>query len=247
MFDPPRQIRMRHPFQPVLAASFALIAALASPLAHAGRPLQTEDAGVLERGACEVEGVASRVSLAGEHATGQSLQLGCGVGYSSQLALAAIRARALGETATGWALGGKTELWRGAGNEPAALALAYGLAWERGGGQGLRHAASGVRAVYSRPMGPGVFHANLGYDRDEIAREGATVWNLAWEHEGYDVGGIRLAPMAEVFGAEGESAWWNLALRATVVPDKIYIDGSYGRQSGDGRPKLFTLGFKFAF
>ena len=247
MFDPPRQIRMRHPFQPVLAASFALIAALASPLAHAGRPLQTEDAGVLERGACEVEGVASRVSLAGEHATGQSLQLGCGVGYSSQLALAAIRARALGETATGWALGGKTELWRGAGNEPAALSLAYGLAWERGGGQSLRHAASGVRAVYSRPMGPGVFHANLGYDRDEIARDGATGWNLAWEHEGFDVGGVNLAPMAEVFGSEGESAWWNVALRATIVPDKFFIDGSYGRQNSDGRPKLFTLGFKFAF
>lgn len=230
-----------------MAAALAVTAALASLPAQAGRPLQTEDAGVLERGACEVEGVGSRLSLAGVHATGQSLQLGCGIGYASQLALAATRARALGETATGWVLGGKTELWRGDGKEPAALTLAYGLAWERGGGQGLRHAASGVRAVYSRPMGPGVFHANLGYDRDEIARDSATGWNLAWEHEGFDVGGIKLAPMAEVFGAEGESAWWNLALRATVVPDKFFIDGSYGRQSGDGRPKLFTLGFKFAF
>ena len=130
------------------AVAAALITALP---AHAGRPLQTEDAGVIVRGDCEVEGVAARVSLAGQHGTGRSLQLGCGIGADTQLALAATRASAAGETVSGWALGGKTALWRSAGDEAPAFALAYGAAWERAAGQGLRHSMSVVSAVYSAP------------------------------------------------------------------------------------------------
>lgn len=226
------------------AAVAALITALP---AHAGRPLQTEDAGVIAHGDCEVEGVAARVSLAGQHGTGRSLQLGCGIGADTQLALAAARASAAGESVNGWALGGKTALWRGAGDEAPAFALAYGAAWERAAGQGLRHSASVVSAVYSMPLAQGTLHANLGVEHDEAARDTATVWHLAYEHAGFDVGGIRLAPMGELFGARGESAWWNLALRATLVPDRFFVDASIGRQLGDGRPRLVTLGFKFAF
>lgn len=222
--------------------ALVLLAACATHWAHAGRPLQTEDAGVLARGGCELEGVAARLSLDGAHANGQSLQVGCGVGAATQLALAATRARAEGQSASGWALDGKTELWRGPGDAGAAFTLAYGAAWERS-----RLASTGLRAVFSQPLERGSVHANLGVERDVMAGERSTVWNLAYEHEAPDVGGVKLAPMAEIFGARGEAAWWNLALRATVLPDKLFIDGSYGRQSGDGKARLVTLGFKLAF
>lgn len=57
-------------------------------------------------------------------------------------------------------------------------------------------------------------------DRGDCEVEGvsATVWAPAHEHEGFDAGSVKLPPMAELFGAKGESAWWNLALRATLVP-----------------------------
>ena len=230
-------------FQTLVRPAALLLASLLPAAALAGRPLQTEDAGVLERGACEVEGAAARVTLAGAHADGRSLQLGCGIGLNTQLALAATQARAAGVRANGQALGGKTGLWQGEGSDnAAALTLAYGAAWEES-----QRIGSFVRAVYSRPLGAGTLHANLGVERDDVARDNATVWALAYEHEGFDAGGVRLQPMAELFGAKGESAWWNLGLRATLLPEKFFVDASWGRQTGDGRLRLVTLGFKIAF
>ena len=71
---------------------FACTAALHSSPALAGRPLQTEDAGVLEPGACEIEGATHRLSAAGERSTESHIQWGCGIGWTSQIAVAASKA-----------------------------------------------------------------------------------------------------------------------------------------------------------
>jgi hypothetical protein len=232
---------------PLLTTLFAAACALAIPAAQAGRPLQTEDAGVLERGSCELEGVQARLREQGISTTGQSLQVGCGIGLNTQLAVASSRSKVEGFRATGLALGGKTELWRGAGEDAAAFTLAYGVEWDKPAGEKRQRSASVLRAVFSQPVPGGSVHANLAAERDEIAKERSTSWALAYEHEGFDAGPIKLAPMAEVFGTRGESAWWNLALRATLIPEKLFVDGSYGRQSGGNKPSFVTLGFKFAF
>lgn len=68
-------------------AATALAMAVAAP-SHAGRPLQTEEAGVFERADCELEGASARLKLSGLSAREHSLQIGCGVGAATQLALA---------------------------------------------------------------------------------------------------------------------------------------------------------------
>lgn len=78
--------------------------------AQAGRPLQTEDAGVLERGACELEGATQRVSVDGARATEHALQFGCGIGLESQVALNASTAKDGSDRSRGLALVGKTGL-----------------------------------------------------------------------------------------------------------------------------------------
>jgi len=58
-------------------------AGLAPLPALAGRPLQTDDAGVLKRGACELEGASTRLSAPAGSTRDNALQLGCGVAASS--------------------------------------------------------------------------------------------------------------------------------------------------------------------
>ena len=212
--------------------------------AQAGRPLQTEDAGVLDRGACEVEGAVARLSAEGTTASERALQIGCGLGWNSQLALGAASVKDGGDREKGLALAGKTALWTGPGDDPAALSLAWGLQWLKADGDTWRHAGSDLNLVYSRPLAAELtLHANLGHARDRAGRQDSTSWAVALEHAGFG----SLAPMAEVFGDDRQAPWWNLGLRWTAVPERVDVDLSYGRQMVGGRPRLVTLGFKFAF
>jgi hypothetical protein len=225
----------------------ALLASVLPQAAHAGRPLQTEDAGVLDRAACEVEGFTARASAFGTALRENSLQLGCGVGASTQVAAAVARAKAEGASARGFELNGKTRLWQGAAakdSEPPALTLAYAIGWARASGDKTRHAATALNLAYSRPLGDEwTTHANLGHARDEIAKSRATTWGLALEHAGFGA----VAPMAELFGDDRDAPWWNLGLRVTALPEKVFIDASYGRQIVSGKPTLWSVGFKVAF
>jgi hypothetical protein len=232
---------------PTLTLVAALLGSLLPPAAHAGRPLQTEDAGVLERAACEVEGFTARASAFGASVRETSLQLGCGVGASTQLAVAVAHAKEEGISARGFELNGKTALWQGAAakdDEAAALTLAYALGWSRVSGDTWRHAATDLNLAYSHPLGAELTaHANLGHARDEITKTRATTWGLALEHAGFGA----VAPMAEFFGDDHGAPWWNLGLRVTALPERLFIDASYGRQIASGRPTLWSVGFKAAF
>jgi hypothetical protein len=218
---------------------------LAAP-AQAGRPLQTEDAGVLDAAACEIEGAHLRTTVAGSRETETTLGLGCGVGFRSQVGVGVSRARADGDSATGAQLGGKTALWQGEGDGAPALTLAWSLGWGKDGG-GWRHTDQALNAVATVPAGPGSVHLNLGHARDPQAHAVATTWGLAYEHDAVAVGPVQLAPMAEFFGDDRGSRWANLALRATLVPERVFLDLSVGRQLGGDKARLVTAGFKLAF
>ncbi|MFM8768306.1 MAG: hypothetical protein ACKOD9_11245 [Rubrivivax sp.] len=222
----------------------ALLTCTAPLLCQAGRPLQTEDAGILEAKTCEVEGAVSRVRVVGSPSVrDNALQLGCGVGLNSQVALALSRTADGADREQGLRLGGKTELWSAGGDEGAALTLAWGLSGARAAAGGWKTAGLDARAVLSMPAGPLTWHLNLGHERDSQARSGSTVWGVGVEHEGFGA----LAPMAELFGSDREASWWNLGLRYTIAKDKAYLDMSYGRQMSSGTPSLLTAGFKLVF
>lgn len=214
--------------------------------AFAGRPLQTEDAGVLDRGACELEGAHQRLRVAGETGTDHGLTANCGIGFASQLGLGLSWARAGGERSRSGAVGGKTGLWADEGDGAPALTLAWGVGTDRDDGR-WRRGDHFAKLVASAGAGPGTLHLNLGHVREREARRHLTTWNLAWEHEGHAVGGLTLAPMGEVFGDDRGDRWWNLAARLTLVPDRIFVDVSYGRQISGAKARLLTAGFKLTF
>lgn len=215
--------------------TLALLLATCGP-ADAGRPLQTEDAGVIDPGGCELEGAHSESRLGAERVRQSSLQLGCGIGSGTEVALQALRPREL-------ALVGKTQL-TSAG--PAQVTLAWTLA-HRHVETAWRRSGASLNLVASTPAGPDwTLHANLGHLRDELQHRRSTTWALAAEHNGLGANG-RWQPMAEVFGDDRGRPWANAALRLTLVPDRVFVDGSIGRQLGGTRARLATAGFKFAF
>ena len=61
--------------------------------ADAARPLQTDDAGVVAAGSCEVEGARNRERLAGERSRETGVALACGIGWDSQLGAGYARTR----------------------------------------------------------------------------------------------------------------------------------------------------------
>jgi len=236
---------LKHPIRLLFDVTLCVAVMTTAP-AFAGRPLQTEDAGVLARGTCEVEGSSARLSAADSRERSDALQLACGVGGATQLALA-IRSLRIDATddAQGVEFNGKTEVWHGSGGDDApALTLAYAFHAVKLGGQGWRHALSEARLVYTRTLhADWLLHGNLGHARNETSHTRATTWGLAFEHTGMGA----FAPMAELFGLDRSPAWWNLAVRATVARDALFIDASYGQQMSAARPRLITLGFKAVF
>lgn len=229
----------------------AVVWAMASALtlsageARAGLPLLSEDAGVLAAGQCEFESVVASTRAGGPSGRELGLGLGCGAGRDLQWNLGWSRAQAGGATARGLSLGGKLGLWKGA--DDAALVLAPTLAWADDGG-GWRHVSQDFNLAYSGPAFESTtLHLNLGHGRDLASRQRSTGWSVALEHAGVDLGGLKLAAMGDLAGDDHGAPWWNLGLRATLVPEVAWLSLSYARQVEPARARLASLSLKLAF
>lgn len=209
--------------------------------AHAARPLGTDDSDVLDRGSCELEAVLSRDKAGATRVDGKALQLGCGVGAGTQVALAVDRAKEEGLRVRGTTLAGKVSLVPG---EEASWSASGSVQWVAATGQGNRHAATSVNLLHTRALGEEfTLHANLGHVQDALARRGATTWGVALEHAGWGP----VALMGELIGDDLAAPAWNIGLRWTAVPDQWVLDIAYGQQIVGGRPKSLSLGVKLSF
>ena len=211
--------------------------------AHAGRPLATEDADVLDRSQCEAEGFYARLSARGTpDSRGWTLQGACGIGASTQVALAYSRARSGGITGEGLLLGGKTGILTRSGDN-LGLTLAWGLTGAKVGGGSFEHELTYLNLVATREIAPSwTGHANLGWTRSESADANSTTWNLALEKalgNGIDL-------MGEVYGDDRSDAWLGLGLR-WAASDKLSLNASYAAQNDSPRVRLWTIGFKYSF
>lgn len=212
--------------------------------AWAGRPLATEDAGVLERGDCELESFAARERApASPRVTTLSVQAGCGIGWNTQVAASVAREREAGERSRLVGLVGKTGL-RALTDTDYGVTLAYSLQWTRLPGDQLRRSSTEVKGVLTIPVRDWLVHANLGPAYDHRARQWSTGYGLALERPGA-LGPLDL--MGEVFGTDRERATLQLGVRWPVVPDRLFLDASIGRQLASDGVRLLSVGIKHAF
>lgn len=221
---------------PLLALS-ALIVATA---ANAARPLATDDAGVLERRECEWEGGFDRARVEGVTTRVFGTQVGCGVGWRTQLAIGVEHARTSGASETLLRLGGKTRL---AGDDDGiALALGYGATHRSGDGDPKGYAGADLTAILSVPIAPGfTSHANLGRVKPRDAA-GATTWGVALEAE--LVEGLDL--VGEATGARGARPTHAIGLRWAVTRDWT-LDASIAVERTEPRTRVLGIGFTRPF
>ncbi len=212
--------------------------------AAAGRPLLTEDAGVLARGNCEVESLAGQATERGQPSTSTVwAQLGCGIGLRTQLAAGGGHVRSAGRSTYIDGIAGKTFL-RELTETAAGFAIAYGVFGAREPDDHFRRDASELKAVLTVPLERWLIHANLGLLDAHRAATDRTTWALAGERAGA-LGPVDL--MAEIVGNNREPALVQLAARWVVLPGRFSVDASWGRRGGDTRPTLVTIGLKLGF
>lgn len=226
-------------------AGAVVLATLLQP-AQAGRPLVTEDAGVLGAGECELELYAGhqRLSPAGRLRSA-SAQASCGMGGGVQAALALERARERGTDEAGRAdagvLSAKARLL-GEADGPA-LALVGAAGWGRSGHRAWRHEAVFIGLAGSSPLADGLTgHVNLGHLDHRGDRQRSTTWALALELAAtptLDLG-------AEAFGDDRERPWLGTGLRWAATPT-LSLGASAAVQPGRGRARLFTAGLTMGF
>lgn len=215
------------------------LALLALP-AWAGRPLITEDAGVLEAGQCEIESYVARVHHPA--LTFQWAQLGCGTGLQTQLAAGAGREMSSSGHVTVAAASGKTAL-RQLTAEQAGIAIAYATL---GGNHSdhLRHEASEVKAVLAIPRDQWLLYVNAGWARNYAAHADKTIWALALERQ-QAFAAVDL--MGEIVGDDRGTPIAQLAARWTLIPARLMVDASWGAQINDIHTRQATIGLKLSF
>ncbi len=216
----------------------AIGAALACP-AHAGRPLSTDDAAIVDTGACQIE---SWVETTRDGHAYWAIP-GCNLFGHAEFSLGAARIRPdglPGYTLGAWQVKG---LLRPYGQDVSGFAVAVG-------GQRVRHGTMRddfVNGIATVPLGGDrrLLHLNLGVLRlrDEDGHRTRATWGLAYDAE---VNGATRAAL-ETFGRSGERANWQLGLRHDLVPGRVQIDGSIGGAIGRWNgSRVFTLGLVFA-
>lgn len=224
----------------------SLVSTLLWPAAmpcQAGRPLATEDADILDKGACEWEGFFARETASGSPALRTwATQIGCGIGFTSQVALAYSRAKIPRVSTQGLTLLGKTSLIERK-DDGLGLTLAWTVGGEKLAGGSLKHELTQLNLVATQEFVKRLKgHANLGWLRSENARSNSTTWNLATEYA--PGGGIDL--MGEIYGDDHGKPWYGTGVRWNLS-DSVSLNVSYSVQAERPRLELWTAGFKLGF
>jgi hypothetical protein len=219
------------------------VAVLGSSAVHAGRPLTTEDAGVLEPGACEFEPAFTRIRSAGESERATVAQLACGLAGSVQLHADVLRTASGGERSTDIGLGGKWALKVGQDGAPSwTLAFGTTLSKAAAGKREARDSFANLVASGQAAAAPAwTWHANLGMLRESDAQRRLLTWGVAAERA--MGGGVDLA--AELYGNNRGEHWLGAGVRWSV--DTWSANLGVARTITRPRAHLLTVGAKLSF
>lgn len=230
-----------HTFAPRMPARFFSclgLAALgvANTPSHAARPMETDDARIVDAKACQVESWVR----SNRGSTEYWALPACNFTGNLELTLGGGRTHAHGHSqTTDQVLQGKTVL-RPLQTNGWGLGLAAGTV-------GHPQAAAGrdwyayAPVSFSLRDDAALVHANIGWLRDGSARRERLTWGLGTE--------VQLAAntwlIAETFGQNQGRPWHQLGLRHWLVADRVQLDATYGSRNGTGtRERWFSIGLR---
>lgn len=229
--------RLRHTCR---SAAVTLGAALLAAQAHAGRPMATDDAAVVEHGACQIELWTERAREPGASSNALWAKPACNPFGHTELALGGGRVRESGERAS-------PVIWHAKHLLRPFSDTQTGFAVAASGERDRRiHAGSAgdlaVAGIASIPLaGTSLLaHLNLGVQRlrederwkNRAAASGALDWGLAEDTRG----------SAELMAVAGQRTQWQLGLRHELVPGRLQLDTSVGSPVGRWNERVLTVG-----
>lgn len=196
---------------------------LAAQAAHAARPMTTDDARLTDAGACQVE---SWVHLHGGQREIWALPA-CNPGGNFELTLGgALSYSGTRQERGAQVIQGKT-LFKPLATNGYGIGIAAGYATQPGSAHS-GHPYFYVPVSFSLADDLAVIHTNLGYTRERENHENRLTWGVGGE--------IQLSAqnylIAETYGQDKGSPFFQLGLRHWIVPNYLQIDTTVGSRFG---------------
>lgn len=211
--------------------SFVLLLAVLP--AHAGRPLTTEDARLLEEKACQVEAWVDR----SRDATQYWLVPACNFGANIEWQTGFARARADGRSAFSEAYLQAKTVWQSLGDSPWGVGLVAGVTRkQRETHRGWENPYVIVPVSVAPDQAPASIHFNVGWTHDRAERRNATLWGMGAE----TAVSSRLTLLAEAFGENAARPFLRAGGRVTVIKDQLELDLTLVTRPGGSREDRFV-------
>jgi len=214
-------------------AGFILI----SGSAYAARPMNTDDARIVDPKSCQLESWI-------KHPKGSTefwAQPACNFTGSLELTVGGAITRADGSSNTSTQLlQGKT-LFKPLEVNGWGLGLAAGVARDprAGAGRGSDLYAY-VPARFSFLDDKLVMHTNVGWLHEQDTRKHRMTWGLGSELQLHEKTWL----IAETHGQNNGRPFVQVGVRHWLVPDRVQFDVTWGSRVGDGSQRWFTLGLR---
>jgi hypothetical protein len=211
-------------------------------LAHAGRPLSSDDAGTADPGTCQVEAWGEKAGSDRAWVVAPACGLVAGVELGADYTLPKPRDPVRAEA--GLALKWVPESWKlDTGLGALNFGLKFAAAWAKPSAASWQGSGSSVLGLATLEVNDAVtVHANLGLARDRESATRATVLNLAlvWTPSERTLvfAETQANSRREVFGGTVNSVgarWW-------LVKDQLGLDLTASRESMSGAKTAWTLG-----
>lgn len=212
-------------------------AALLAGHAHAARPMNTDDARIVDAKACQLESWI-------KHPKGRTefwAQPACNFSGNLELTMGAALTNEYGATHNSARLLQAKTLFRPLQTNDWGTGLAVGVQRDprRGVGSGHEFYAY-VPTSFSLRDDAVVLHTNVGWLRGQGTQRNRFTWGLGSE--------IQLNSqtwlIAETYGEGSDKPLLQLGLRHWLVPDRVQIDATYGNRIGEGSQRWFSLGLR---
>ena len=204
-----------------------------APVAHAARPFVTDDARVVDKGGCQVETFVKRQRRFDE--TEFWFVPACNPwGAELTVGHARVDSALSGDTRT--AIFQAKTLFKPLETNGSGFALTVGMLANTANSPYFNGAGS-----FSFADDRVVLHANLGGIRDNVARISRGTWGVGAE---ILLIAPRLYGIVETYGQRGEKPTLHGGVRFWIVPDRIQVDTTIGRQNMSPERRFGTVGLR---
>jgi hypothetical protein len=217
--------------------ALAFTLTLQSGGAHAARPMNTDDARIVDAKSCQLESWVKRP----QGRTEFWAQPGCNFSGNLELTVGTALTHESGSTRSSSQMLQAKTLFKPLETNGWGIGLAVGLQRDpRPGAGGASDVYTYVPMSFSLRDDRLVLHTNLGALREQDTRRNRFTWGLGTEAQLSE----RSWLIAETYGQSAEKPLFQVGLRHWLVPDRVQIDATYGNRLDGGGQRWFSIGLR---